>query len=279
MITIHNKGNVMKRFGKWMAAALLACTASLAWGAAAAPAAAEVPLGAGDVVRVSVYGSPDLSLETRVSESGAITFPLVGRVAVGGLTVAAAEKKIGGLLETGGYLKKAQVNIIVSLLASQQVSVLGQVNRPGRYPVDGKRSVLDMLALAGGISADGGDTVSLVRTRNGQTTRESIDVVQMVRSGALDGNVDVAGSDMIFVERAPRFYIVGEVQRPGAFRVERQMTVLQALSAGGGLTARGSNKGLRITRKDGAGNPATFEVKHSDLVQVDDVITVRESWF
>ena len=267
----------MKRFGKWIAAALLACSASMSGGAAAAPA--EMPLGPGDVVRVSVYGSPDLSLETRVSETGAITFPLVGHVGVGGLTVAAAEKKIGGLLESGGYLKKAQVNIIVSLLASQQVSVLGQVNRPGRYPVDGKRSVLDMLALAGGISADGGDTVSLVRTRNGKTTRETLDVVQMVRSGALDGNIDVAGSDMIFVERAPRFYIVGEVQRPGAFRVERQMTVLQALSAGGGLTARGSNKGLRITRKDPNGNPVTFEVRHSDLVQVDDVITVRESWF
>jgi polysaccharide export outer membrane protein len=204
---------------------------------------------------------------------------LLGNVPVGGLTVAAAEKKIARLLESRGYLKKAQVNIIVSLLASQQVSVLGQVNRPGRYPVDGKRSVLDMLALAGGISAEGGDTVSLVRTRNGQTTRETIDVIQMVRSGALDHNLDVAGSDMIYVERAPRFYIVGEVQRPGAFRVERQMTVLQALSAGGGLTPRGSNNGLSITRKDAKGNPITFEVKHSDLVQVDDVITVRESWF
>jgi polysaccharide export outer membrane protein len=262
----------MKRFVQWIAAVMLMLAASVA-------GAAEVPLGAGDMLRVSVYGNPDLSLETRVSEAGGITFPLLGQVAVGGLTVAAAEKKIAGLLESGGYLKKAQVNIIVSLLASQQVSVLGQVNRPGRYPVDGKRSVLDMLAMAGGISADGGDTVSLVRTRNGKTTRDTIDVIQMVRSGALDGNVEVAGSDMIYVERAPRFYIVGEVQRPGAFRVERQMTVLQALSAGGGLTPRGSNNGLRITRKDASGNPVTFEVKHSDLVQVDDVITVRESWF
>ena len=262
----------MKRFVQWMAAVMLMLSASVAF-------AAEVPLGAGDVVRVSVYGNPDLSLETRVSEAGGITFPLLGPVAVGGMTVAAAEKKIAGLLESGGYLKKAQVNIIVSLLASQQVSVLGQVNRPGRYPVDGKRSVLDMLALAGGISAEGGDTVSLVRTRNGKTTRDTIDVIQMVRSGALDNNIDVAGSDMIYVERAPRFYIVGEVQRPGAFRVERQMTVLQALSAGGGLTPRGSDNGLRITRKDASGNPVTIEVKHSDLVQVDDVITVRESWF
>ncbi|MET0855874.1 MAG: polysaccharide export protein EpsE [Telluria sp.] len=262
----------MKRLIQWLAAAVLVC--SCAWAGAA-----EVLLGAGDVLRVSVYGNPDLSLETRVSEAGTVTYPLLGQVSVGGLTVAAAEKKIGGLLESGGYLKKAQVNIIVSLLASQQVSVLGQVNRPGRYPVDGKRSVLDMLALAGGIAADGGDTVSLVRTRGGQTTRTAIDVIQMVRSGALDADLEVAGSDMIYVERAPRFYIVGEVQRPGAFRIERGMTVLQALSAGGGLTARGSNNGLRITRRDAAGNPATFEVKHSDLVQVDDVITVRESWF
>ena len=277
MTTINLKGNIMKRFTQWIAAALLACTALVSGGAMAAPN--ELPLGPGDVVRVSVYGNPDLSLETRVSETGAITFPLIGHVAVGGLTVASAEKKIGGMLESGGYLKKAQVNIIVSLLASQQVSVLGQVNRPGRYAVDGKRSVLDMLALAGGIAVEGADAVSLVRTRNGKTTRETLDVVQMVRSGALDGNVDVAGGDMIFVERAPRFYIVGEVQRPGAFRVERQMTVQQALSAGGGLTPRGSNNGLRITRKDASGQAATFEVKHSDLVQVDDVITVRESWF
>jgi polysaccharide export outer membrane protein len=262
----------MKRLVRWLVVLVLA-------GAAALAGAAEVPLGAGDMVRISVHGNPDLSLETRVSESGAITFPLVGNVAVGGLSVAAAEKKIGGLLESGGYLKKAQVNIVVSLLASQQVSVLGQVNRPGRYPVDGKRSVLDMLALAGGISAEGGDTVSLVRTQGGKTVRNAIDVIQMVRTGALDANFDVAGGDMLYVERAPRFYIVGEVQRPGAFRVERQMTVLQALSAGGGLTPRGSHNGLTITRKDAAGKPVTFEVKHSDLVQVDDVITVRESWF
>ena len=277
MTTFNLKGNSMKRFTQWIAAALLAGSALISGGAMAAPA--EVPLGPGDVVRVSVYGNPDLSLETRVSETGAITFPLVGQVGVGGLTVAMAEKKIGGMLESGGYLKKAQVNIIVSLLASQQVSVLGQVNRPGRYPVDGKRSVLDVLALAGGISVEGGDAVTLVRTRNAKTSRETLDVVQMVRSGTLDGNVDVAGGDMIYVERAPRFYIIGEVQRPGAFRVERQMTVQQALSAGGGLTSRGSNNGLRITRKDASGKAATFEVKHSDLVQVDDVLTVRESWF
>lgn len=262
----------MKPLAHWMAAAVLAVGAGVA-------GAAEVLLGPGDVVRLSVYGSPDLSIETRISESGAITFPLLGQVGVGGLSVAAAEKKIGNLLEKGGYLKKAEVNMIITTLASQQVSVLGQVNRPGRYPVEGRRKVLDLLAMAGGVNADGGDLISLVRTRDGKTTRETIDVVDMVRKGELDKDYEVAGGDIIYVERAPRAYVTGEVQRPGAFRLERGMTVQQAISAGGGLTPRGSDTRLRITRRDASGNPATIEARATDPVQVDDVITVRESWF
>jgi polysaccharide export outer membrane protein len=231
------------------------------------------------VVKASVYGSPDLATETRVSEGGSMTFPLLGEVQVGGLTTQQAEKKIGGLLEKGGYLKKAQVNLLITTLASQQVSVLGQVNRPGRYPIEGKRKVLDLLAIAGGANAEGSDMVTLVRTRNGTTTRETIDIVDMVRKGELNRDYEVAGGDIIFVERAPRAYITGEVNRPGPFRIERAMTVQQALSAGGGLTPRGTQRGLRITRKDASGAARTMEVKNDDLVQVDDVITVKESWF
>ncbi|QOY95790.1 polysaccharide export protein EpsE [Massilia sp. UMI-21] len=262
----------MKRFVKWMMAAALVLSMGVA-------GAAEVLLGPGDVVKLSVYGSPDLSLETRVSESGNITFPLLGQVPVGGLSVAAAEKKIGDMLEKGGYLKKAQVNMLVTTLASQQVSVLGYVNRPGRYAVEGRRKVLDLLAMAGGIHGEGGDIISLVRTRDGNTTRETIDVVAMVRNGELNKDYEVAGGDIIYVERAPRAYVTGEVQRPGPFRLERGMTVQQAVSAGGGLNMRGSDSGMKITRKDASGNPVTINVKASDPVQVDDVIIVRESWF
>lgn len=262
----------MKRFIKWMMATALVLTMGIA-------GAAEVLLGPGDVVKLSVYGSPDLSLETRVSETGNITFPLLGQVAVGGLPVAAAEKKIGDLLEKGGYLKKAQVNMLVTTLASQQVSVLGYVNRPGRYAVDGRRKVLDLLAMAGGMHGEGGDIINLVRTRNGSTTRETIDVVDMVRKGELNKDYEVVGGDIIYVERAPRAYVTGEVARPGPFRLERGMTVQQAVSAGGGLSLRGSNNGMKITRKDAGGNPVTINVKASDPVQVDDVIVVRESWF
>jgi len=262
----------MKRLVQWMIAVLLALGAGMA-------GAAEVRLGPGDIVKASVYGSPDLAIETRVAETGIMTFPLLGEVQVGGLTTQQAERRIADLLEKGGYLKKPQVNLLITMLASQQVSVLGQVNRPGRYPVDGPRKVLDLLAMAGGIGPEGGDMVSLVRTRNGATARETIDVVDMVRKGELNRDYEVAAGDVIFVERAPRVYVTGEVQRPGPVRLERVMTVRQAVSAGGGLTQRGTQRGLRITRRELDGSTHTFDVQVDDVVQADDVITVRESWF
>lgn len=263
---------MMKQFVRGMLAMLLAAVLSNA-------GAGEILLGPGDVLKILVYGNPDLTLETRVSEGGAITFPLIGEVAVGNLSSSMAEKKIATMLETGGFVRKAQVNIIVTLLQSQQVSVLGQVNRPGRYPIDGKRSLMDCLALAGGITIDGGDTVSLIRRRNGVTRKDVIDVIQMVRTGEFSQDVDLAANDVIYVERAPKFYIYGEVQHPGPFRLERAMTVLQALSAGGGLTPRGTQRGIRIKRRDAAGVMQIIEAKHDDLVLVDDVVYVQESFF
>lgn len=262
----------MKRLIMWMAMALLSLVAGVA-------GAADVQLGAGDMLRISVYGSPDLSLETRVSENGEITFPLVGTVPVGGLQVAAAEKKLSGLLESGGFVRKAQVNIIVTSLQSQQVAVLGMINRPGRYPIEGKRSLIDMLAMAGGISVDGSDSVNVIRKRNGTTTKEVVDITEMIRSGNLQRDFELAGGDVVFVERAPRFYIYGEVQRPGTFRLEHAMTVQQALSIGGGLTARGTERGIRIKRRNAAGQLELLDAKHDDLVQIDDVVYVKESLF
>lgn len=240
--------------------------------------AADV-LGPGDLVKVSVYGSPDLTLETRVSETGSISYPLIGQVAIGGLSVMAAEKKIAQQLEAGGYVKKPQVNIVVTGMQSQLVSVMGQVNRPGRFPLEGKKSVMDMLALAGGIGQEGGDTVSLIRKRNGTTTREEINVIDMVRAGELSKDYQLAAGDMLYVERAPKFYIYGEVQRPGAFRLERGMNVTQALSAGGGLSPRGTERGLVIKRRDPQGKIQVISAKQDDVVQVDDVVYVKESWF
>ncbi|TFW16415.1 polysaccharide export protein EpsE [Duganella callida] len=262
----------MKRLGLWLAALTLLCGLGSAQ-------AADVQLGAGDLIKVLVYNNPDLSLETRISEQGTITFPLVGVVSVGGLPVAAAEKKLAQLLQNGGFVKQPQVNIVVTSLQSLQVSVLGQVNRPGRYPVDGKRSLMDILALAGGIAVDGGDVVTLLRKADGKSVREQIDIVDIARQGQLARDVELQANDVLYVERAPRFYIYGEVQRPGPLRLERAMTVLQALSAGGGLTQRGTERGIRIKRRDEQGKIEVISAKPDDLVRPDDVVYVQESLF
>ncbi|WP_371875659.1 polysaccharide export protein EpsE [Duganella aceris] len=262
----------MKRLLLSLMLTMMALTAGVA-------AAADVVLGAGDVVRITVYNNPDLTLETRIADGGNISFPLLGQVNVNGLTIPDAERKIAGLLDSRKIVKQPQVNILVSAVQSQQVSVLGQVLRPGRYPIDGKRNVLDMLAQAGGITADGADVVSVIRKRDGQTTKELVDVVEMMRGGDLTRDLELAGNDVLFVERAPRFYIYGEVQRPGPFKLERGMTVLQALSTGGGLTARGTERGIRIKRRDASGKLQVLDAKHDDLVQVDDVVYVKESLF
>ena len=239
----------------------------------------EMVLGGGDVVRISVFGNPDLAVETRVSESGFVTMPLVGQVGVAGMSTAAAESKIAAMLERGGFVKKPQVNLLITALTSQQVSVLGQVNRAGRYPIDGRRSVLDLLALAGGIGVDGGDVVTVIRRRDGKVVKDQLDTSELMRNADMTSNVDVQGGDIIMVERSPRFYIYGEVQRPGVLRLERQMTVLQALSAGGGLTPRGTERGLRVKRRDESGKLQTIDVRGDDLLKPNDVVYVKESLF
>lgn len=241
--------------------------------------AEEVLLGPSDVLKISVYNNPDLTLETRISQAGTITFPLVGQVKVGGLAVSAAETKLAGLLVSGGFVRKPQVNILVTSPQGQLVSVLGQVAKPGRYPVDGKQGLIDILALAGGVLPDGGDIVYLIRKRDGASTKETVDLVKMMRAGDLKLNLDLSTGDVVFVERAPRFYIYGEVQKPGAYRLEANMTVQQALSLGGGLSARGTERGMRIKRRDDTGKVAEFAAKHEDVIQNDDVVYVKESLF
>jgi polysaccharide export outer membrane protein len=242
-------------------------------------AAENLQLGAGDIVKIAVYGNPDLGLETRVSEAGKISFPLIGEVSVAGMSTYNAEQKISNMLESGGFLRKAQVNVIVSLMQSQQVSVLGQVNRPGRYPIEGKRKLIDLLAAAGGVNADGADSVSLIRSRNGVSAKQLIDVNAMMLNGDMRDNVDLLNNDVIYVERAPRFYIYGEVQRPGTFRLERNMTVLQALAIGGGVSARGTERNIKIKRRDALGLLQVLLAKNDDVLQIDDVLYVQEGLF
>lgn len=258
---------------------LMSLCAVIMLAAGGAASANDMQLGPGDMLKISVYGNPDMNVETRVNDVGRISYPLVGDVEVGGLTPNEAERKIAGLLESGGFIRKPHVNLIVTMMQSQQMSVLGQVNKPGRFPVDGKRSLTDILAMAGGLNAEADETVTLIRNQDGKTTKKQINLTDIMRSTDAAVNPDLQPGDVIYVDRAPRFYIYGEVQRPGSYRLEENMDILQALSVGGGLSPRGTDRGVRVKRRDENGVMQIISVNQDDRVKVNDVIYVKESFF
>ena len=236
-------------------------------------------MGTGDVLRITVYGQPDLTTEARVGDSGNISFPLIGDVKMAGVTPAQGEADIARRLSKGGFINEPFVTLNVVQYRGQMISVLGRVNRPGRHTLEKVSRVTDALALAGGIIADGADTVTLVRTRDGKPEYRDIDVVALFKPGGEASNELVQDGDIINVARQPVFYIYGEVQRPGAFRLEQNMSVVQALSMGGGVTARGTQRGIRIMRRDANGVMQELETRLADPVKKDDVIYVKESLF
>ena len=144
--------------------------------------------------------------------------------------------------------------------------------------VSGVRTVLDFLSQAGGISSGGADKIVVIIKRNGKTEKHEIDVDQLYRKGDISENFDMTDGDSIYVPRMPVFYIYGEVQRPGAFRLERNMNLAQALSTGGGLSARGTERGIKIKRQVN-GALETLRANASDLLQADDVVFISESLY
>jgi polysaccharide export outer membrane protein len=264
---------------------LTVCAGASALAQPASPSAMagapEYRLGPGDLLRIGVYQNPDLSLETRVTESGTISFPLLGAVRVGGLGVTAAERLIADGLRSGNFVRQPQVSIAVTQFRGHQASVLGAVNRPGRFALESLDLRLsDLLAMAGGVAPNGADSVVLVGMRDGQAVRTEIDLPSLFAGGAARGRDPlIFNGDTIWVDRQPVVYIYGEVQRPGPMRLERGMTLMQALATGGGLTVRGTEKGIRIHRRMGEGRVQTMQLAMEDRVQDGDVIQVRESLF
>ena len=238
-------------------------------------------IGPGDSIRITVYQSPDLSMETRVNETGAISYPLLGRVQLAGLSVTAAEQHIAAELKRREFVKDPQVQIVVTQVRANQVNVLGQVGKPGRYPLDltGMR-LTEVLALAGGIVAGvGSDTVVVTGTRNGTSFRKDVDMPRLFQAGNGAEDIVIAPGDSIFVDRAPQIYLYGEIQHPGALRLERGMTVMQAIAAGGGATPRGTLRGLKVTRTGADGKQTQLEPAMDDQLKNGDVVYVKESLF
>ena len=236
-------------------------------------------LGMGDMVRVSVFRNPELTTEARISERGTILFPMIGEVPVAGLTPSQAGARIADKLRSGKYVMNPEVTVSMMQVNSRQVSVLGNVVKPGRYPLDSTTAQLtDLIALAGGVGPTGSDEVTVITKRNGKQEKMEIDLGEMFRRGDLSRNISLEPGDTIYVHKAPMVYVYGEVQKGGAYRVEPQMTVMQAIAMGGGITPRGTERGIKISRRDATG-VRRIDASLTDNVQPDDVIYVRESLF
>lgn len=266
----------MRHIAQWLLSVTL-----MAAGHAHAATQGDYMLGPGDIIRIAVFQNPDLSLESRISEAGTISYPLLGTVKIGGLSVSDAEKKIADGLKSGNFLKQPQVSILLAAVKSNQVSVLGLVNRPGRYPLEsGSNRLSDLLAQAGGIvPIQGSDIVVVSGKRNGKPFRKEIDFPQVFAASGTTEDFPLENNDAIWIDRAPTIYIYGEVQRPGSMRLERDMSMLQALAYVGGLTQRGTAKGIKVHRRDAAGVVQILEPGINDRLLPNDVIYVKESLF
>lgn len=237
-------------------------------------------LGPGDAVNIQVFGRPEFNTTTYVSDAGSISVPLAGEVEVINGSPADAARRVASALKKGQFLVNPQVTITLVTHRSQQVSILGDVRNPGRFPIETRTTVLDLLALAGGATDSGADVVYLIRTEeSGQQVRYPVDLLSLGNGSTATAAPPLKGGDTVFVPRAEQYYVYGEVQTPNMYRLQHGTTVLQAITRSGGLTPRGSQRRIEIKRRQEDGSYKTLDAELTDTVKADDVIRVKERIF
>lgn len=239
---------------------------------------ATVTLASGDSVTVSVFGRPELATTVFVSDSGTIDVPLVGSIPVAGLSPGDAGERIATAYREGEYLVDPQVNVVLAALRSQQISIVGEVVRPGRFPIDTRMTILDALAQAGGIAAQGAERAFILRRKEGGVDRFEVDLRDLLSAGS-GQVVQLRAGDTIVVPKAPLYYIYGEIAKPGPYPLKSAMTLIEATSIAGGITLRGSTRRIEIKRKNKDGKMQRINADIDDPVMPDDVINVRERIF
>ncbi|HXE79333.1 MAG TPA: polysaccharide biosynthesis/export family protein [Vicinamibacterales bacterium] len=261
--------------------------AAVAWTSAFAEQTDYV-IGAQDVLAITVYDQADLSGTFNVEADGSFTFPLIGRVVAGGLTLRALEEDLERRL-ADGYLKNPQVSVAVQQYRSQRIFLMGEVRSPGAYQLTGDMTIIEALARAGSVTPAAGDEVLIVRPRESRSDAgpltpddKDADIIRVnlreLQSGVLSHNVALRDGDTVVVLRAQAVYIFGQVRNPGAFAIEKGTTVLQALSLAGGVTDRGSTGRVFVVREVD-GKKKEFKVKLSDTVEPGDTLIIKERFF
>jgi len=242
-------------------------------------------IGPTDVLKVTVYDEPTMSGTFRVDTDGSFQYPMLGRIAAGGRRVRDIEQMLKTRLEDG-FIRRAQVTVDVDQFRSRSVFIVGEVRSPGKYPMTGQMSLIEALAAAGSTTPTASSEVLILRPRDPVTaqplTPEQADQTNVTRVnlgdlqlGRLSENVSLMEGDTIFVPKAERFFITGQVRNPGAYTFERGLTVLQAISLAGGLTDKGSNRRIKVIRTV-KGKKAQQNIDLADAIQPGDTLVVPQ---
>jgi len=253
----------------------------------------EYQIGPEDILKVTVYGHEDLTQTVVVQSDGTFVFPLIGRVKGGDLSPKELERKITVLLSQG-FIRNPQVTVIVQEYRSKTIFVVGEIMRPGTYPLSGSRTLVEALAKAGPTTANAGAEVVIVRPHGevqGPVLPNQVgegpasaaaEVIRVsmpdIQAGDLTKNVLLRPNDTVFVPLAPKVFVSGEVRNPGAYPFAPGTTVRQAISLAGGLTEDGSSGRIRVVRTV-AGRSREVKIKLEDAIQPGDTIVVKSKLF
>lgn len=254
-------------------------------------------IGPEDVLKVTVWDNEDLTRTIQVSREGEFSFPLIGKVHADGLTILQLERELARSLSQG-YLIDPHVTILIEEYKSKKVFVLGEVGGSGKgkgegpstYPLTGRNTLLEVVSRAGGPTPEAGDQVLLIRPLNGQRKLNPTPLeeardgevitldLRALEEGDIRQNIELQNGDTIIVPKAEFFFALGEVQKPGKYKLERDTTVLKAISLAGGLTEKAAPNRAKIIR-DMEGAKRETRARLSDKVQPHDVIVIPESFF
>lgn len=258
----------------------------LAFAVAATPVSGKeiTILGPRDVLQINVYQQQDLTHEVRIGDDGTLNLPLVGKVRAAGLTVEKLTQEL--LVRYRDYIINPEITIFVKEYHKREidVSVLGEVGRPGLYKLPEACTLLEAISQVGGLTKESGDRVVVIRPgKDGKKEADAIIVnTQELFSpaGLKVQNVELREGDTVNVPRADQFFVFGEVVRPGSYKLEKGtiVTVLKAISLAGGFTDKASKKNIRITREEGE-KKTVLKADLDSQIQAQDIIIVPESFF
>jgi polysaccharide export outer membrane protein len=240
-------------------------------------------LGPEDVIKIEVFDLPELSKTARVANDGTISLPLIGRVQAAGLTADQLRKELADKWGEN-YLQDPQVTVFVSEFKAKPVSIIGAVEKPALYPLTGRRTLIEMLSMAGGFgkknTSPAGRTVLVTRKSgfgdlqpvDGMHVRGpdqiEIDLNRLLYTRDQSLNIEIRPLDIISVSKAEVVYVTGAVVKPGGFVLEDRpsMTVLQAVAMAQGLTFTAARKSARIIRTNQDGSRREVPINLSKII-------------